>query len=102
MREPELITVWSLCHSKPDQATREQVATFVWMNASLFSRHDEIYSQYLSGLVSEAFWNKHRDASAAMLANPILRNWWDGETTIFTEGLREAVNSVDVAPRRWA
>ena len=101
MSDAELVQIWNSGHFNPDQIESEQRDRFIWMISSLFSRFDEVYAQYLSGNVNEAFWSDYRSVATSMLTNPVIRKWWDAKSTVFTEGFVDEIEQNRSVSSTW-
>ena len=85
----ELSRVYRLGLSAPDQLDEDEFFRFAAIATSQFRTFENLFFQYRSGLVSEDFWNGHRENILWFFHCPGTQIWWKDKRLAYSKGFRE-------------
>jgi hypothetical protein len=85
--DPEIGDIWTKGHAEPDSLSGQEGPRFIWMISRIFSNLEEFYLQFQHGMLPEEQWLAYRRFGQTMLLeNPVIADWWESGSTIFTPG----------------
>lgn len=85
----ELSRIYRLGLSAPDELGEDEFFRFAAIATSQFRTFENLFFQYRSGLVSEDFWNGHRENILWFFHRPGMQIWWAGKRLAHSKGFRE-------------
>jgi len=94
IRDPELAALWlrgTQDYGGLDEVERVRLGRLL---QELFFAHQNTHSRYREGASSEASWLDHRQAIAANLRLPGVRQWWSTTRAIYADDFEEVIEEL--------
>ncbi len=84
-QNPQLGPIVDKGISSPLSLCDEDKYLFLWFIAEYYLICEGCFSLYLKKTLSESSWRSKRDSLIAFLGNPIIKQWWEKNSTPFTD-----------------
>ena len=98
--DSELCRVWRRGLSGTDALDEDEYFRFALLGTSVFRNFETLYFQYRAGLVSEEFWDGHRENMLWFYHRPGIQTWWMEKRLGFGKDFREYLESSDASDIR--
>ena len=85
----DLSEVWRKGLSAPGELDNDEFFRFALLGTSVFRNFETLYFQHLTGLVSEEFWEGHRENILWFFHRPGIQMWWKEKRLGFGKDFRE-------------
>ncbi len=94
IRDPELAALWLRGVKDYDGLDDVERIRIGRLMQELFFAHQNTWSRYQEGAITEAAWRDHRQAIATNLQHPGIRSWWALTRAIFADEFEEVIEEL--------